>query len=53
MRRGSGTIMWSVITDVISVSVGEPLNNEAWQWYNHVVGDNQCDICFSWRTPEQ
>ena len=31
-----------------SVAVGEPLNNEAWQWYNHVVGDNRCDICDTW-----
>ncbi|KAI1285225.1 Acetyl-coenzyme A synthetase, cytoplasmic [Halotydeus destructor] len=26
-------------------SVGEPLNPEAWHWYNRVVGKNQCPIC--------
>ncbi len=29
-------------------SVGEPINSEAWEWYYHVVGDNQCPIVDTW-----
>ncbi len=29
-------------------SVGEPINPEAWEWYNHVVGDNRCPIVDTW-----
>ncbi len=29
-------------------TVGEPINPEAWQWYNHVVGNNQCPIVDTW-----
>ena len=25
-------------------SVGEPLNQEAWQWFHQVVGGGQCDL---------
>ena len=28
--------------------VGEPLNQEAWHWYNEVVGHNRCDIVDTW-----
>ena len=28
--------------------VGEPLNHEAWQWYNDVVGDKRCDVIDTW-----
>ncbi|WAR19899.1 ACS2L-like protein [Mya arenaria] len=28
--------------------VGEPLNNEAWDWYYNVVGEGRCDICDTW-----
>jgi acetyl-CoA synthetase len=29
-------------------SVGEPINSEAWEWYYHVVGQNQCAIVDTW-----
>lgn len=29
-------------------SVGEPINEEAWQWYNRVVGKEKCPIVDTW-----
>jgi len=29
-------------------SVGEPINPEAWEWYNSVVGDSRCPIVDTW-----
>lgn len=29
-------------------SVGEPINSEAWHWYNETVGENRCKIADSW-----
>ncbi|MFY0655904.1 MAG: acetate--CoA ligase [Neptunomonas phycophila] len=29
-------------------SVGEPINPEAWEWYNRIVGDEQCPIVDTW-----
>ncbi|WP_072385547.1 acetate--CoA ligase [Hyphomicrobium sp. CS1BSMeth3] len=29
-------------------SVGEPINPEAWEWYNHVVGESRCPIVDTW-----
>ncbi len=29
-------------------SVGEPINPEAWEWYNRVVGDARCPIVDTW-----
>lgn len=29
-------------------SVGEPINPEAWKWYNRVVGKEQCPIMDTW-----
>jgi acetyl-CoA synthetase len=29
-------------------SVGEPINPEAWVWYNSVVGENRCPIVDTW-----
>jgi acetyl-CoA synthetase len=29
-------------------SVGEPINDEAWQWYNDVVGKGKCPIVDTW-----
>ena len=29
-------------------SVGEPLNHEAWSWFNDLVGDKRCDLIDSW-----
>ena len=29
-------------------TVGEPINPEAWEWYNKVVGDERCPIVDTW-----
>jgi len=29
-------------------TVGEPINPEAWEWYNEVVGDKRCPIVDTW-----
>jgi acetyl-CoA synthetase len=29
-------------------TVGEPINPEAWRWYNEVVGDSRCPIMDTW-----
>ena len=29
-------------------SVGEPINPEAWEWYNKVVGESRCPIVDTW-----
>ena len=29
-------------------TVGEPINPEAWNWYNEIVGDNRCPIVDTW-----
>ncbi len=29
-------------------SVGEPINKEAWVWYNEVVGENKCTVVDTW-----
>jgi acetyl-CoA synthetase len=29
-------------------TVGEPINPEAWEWYYHVIGDEQCPIIDTW-----
>ncbi|MFT7587875.1 MAG: acetyl-CoA synthetase [Limisphaerales bacterium] len=29
-------------------TVGEPINEEAWQWYNEVIGQNKCPIVDTW-----
>jgi len=29
-------------------TVGEPINPEAWNWYNNVVGDGRCPIVDTW-----
>jgi len=29
-------------------SVGEPINPEAWRWYNEVVGESRCPIVDTW-----
>jgi len=28
--------------------VGEPINNEAWQWFYHVVGEGRCTLVDTW-----
>jgi len=29
-------------------TVGEPINPEAWEWYNRVIGNNNCPIVDTW-----
>ncbi|XP_062864065.1 acetyl-coenzyme A synthetase 2-like, mitochondrial [Trichomycterus rosablanca] len=29
-------------------SVGEPINNEAWEWFYHVVGEGRCPLVDTW-----
>lgn len=29
-------------------SVGEPINNEAWEWYHKLVGESRCKIADTW-----
>lgn len=29
-------------------SVGEPINEEAWEWYNKEIGKNRCEIVDTW-----
>ncbi|NQU60681.1 MAG: AMP-binding protein, partial [Rhodospirillales bacterium] len=29
-------------------TVGEPINPEAWNWYNEVIGDSRCPIVDTW-----
>ncbi|MBK8877675.1 MAG: acetate--CoA ligase [Haliscomenobacter sp.] len=29
-------------------SVGEPINEEAWKWYNHYVGKDRCPVVDTW-----
>jgi len=29
-------------------TVGEPINDEAWQWYNTAIGKNKCPIVDTW-----
>ncbi|XP_022094939.1 acetyl-coenzyme A synthetase 2-like, mitochondrial isoform X2 [Acanthaster planci] len=28
--------------------VGEPLNHEAWEWYNDIVGEGRCSLADTW-----
>mgnify|MGYP000689439168 CR=1 FL=1 len=29
-------------------SVGEPINAEAWHWYNDIVGEKRCVVVDTW-----
>ncbi len=43
---------WVTKHDLSSIkvlgSVGEPINEEAWHWYNNHVGDKRCPITDTW-----
>jgi acyl-coenzyme A synthetase/AMP-(fatty) acid ligase len=32
--------------------VGEPINEEAWHWYNNHVGDKKCPVVDTWWQPK-
>jgi len=49
MREGDGPVKkTSRNTLRILGTVGEPINPEAWNWYNNVVGDGRCPIVDTW-----
>ncbi len=43
---------WPAMHDLSSIhllgSVGEPINPEAWMWYNKVIGGEKCPIVDTW-----
>lgn len=38
----------SIYLFIILDLVGEPINNEAWQWFYHVVGEGRCTLVDTW-----
>ena len=49
MREGEGPVRATSRKSLrILGSVGEPINPEAWKWYNEVVGDSRCPIVDTW-----
>jgi acetyl-CoA synthetase len=38
------------VCDAVQIlgTVGEPINPEAWRWYNKVVGGGRCPIVDTW-----
>ncbi len=49
MREGEGPVKATSRKSLrILGSVGEPINPEAWNWYNTVVGDSRCPIVDTW-----
>ncbi len=49
MREGDGPVKTTSRKSLrILGTVGEPINPEAWLWYNNVVGDGRCPIVDTW-----
>ena len=49
MREGEGMVKKTSRASLrLLGSVGEPINPEAWLWYNRVVGDERCPIVDTW-----
>jgi acetyl-CoA synthetase len=49
MREGDGWVTrTSRATLRLLGSVGEPINPEAWEWYDNVVGEGRCPIVDTW-----
>ena len=49
MRDGEGPVKKTSRASLrLLGSVGEPINPEAWLWYNRVVGDHRCPIVDTW-----
>ena len=49
MREGDAYVRESNRSSLrILGSVGEPINPEAWSWYNDVVGEGRCPIVDTW-----
>ena len=49
MREGDGPVKGTSRKSLrILGTVGEPINPEAWLWYNNVVGEGRCPIVDTW-----
>ena len=49
MREGDGPVTATSRSSLrLLGTVGEPINPEAWMWYNNVVGDGRCPIVDTW-----
>ncbi|MBN8728538.1 MAG: acetate--CoA ligase [Xanthomonadales bacterium] len=49
MREGSGPVEKTSRASLrILGTVGEPINPEAWRWYDEVVGERRCPIVDTW-----
>jgi acetyl-CoA synthetase len=49
MREGDAPVKKTARTSLrLLGTVGEPINPEAWRWYNDVVGDGRCPIVDTW-----
>jgi len=49
MKEGSEYVeKYNLSTLEVLGSVGEPINEEAWEWYNKEVGKGQCPIVDTW-----
>ena len=49
MRDGEGPVQKTSRKSLrLLGSVGEPINPEAWLWYNRVVGEHRCPIVDTW-----
>jgi len=49
MREGEGPVKKASRKSLrILGTVGEPINPEAWMWYNNVVGEGRCPIVDTW-----
>ena len=40
--------LWLTPVDFLLPLVGEPINEEAWRWYNDVVGNKHCTVVDTW-----
>ncbi len=49
MGQGNGFVSNSDLSSIrVLGTVGEPINPEAWNWYNDVVGGGRCPIVDTW-----
>jgi len=49
MREGNGPVEKTSRKSIkLLGTVGEPINPEAWKWYNEVVGEGRCPIVDTW-----
>ena len=49
MREGNGPVEKTSRSSLrLLGTVGEPINPEAWNWYNEIVGEGRCPIVDTW-----